>query len=1320
MSGMLAYLPLVALALALLTVAAAVATWRTAKGAMLPAVVPQPTPPGAGKASPLRGATDLALGSLSRLRGGGEPVTLPIVAVLGTPGACASRLAWAGAFRAPGQAPDAVPQVGVARVLAAEDGAILDFGDELLAGGSWRETWRATLDRLGARRAQGPLDAVVIAVPFAMLAGSDAAAPGELAQLGQTLGTLLEDVQREGGLSVPVYLALAAADAERGFAVLAEGALREGSAGTMIGWSSPHGVDTPYDPGWAEAAVETISAAFDGLTFDALAGSGSLPVAVVELGISVRELAAPLRVLLEPMMRPAPMLEPMMLRGIYLTGGAAGDNPAAFAEELFSEKVFPETTLARPARSRATRIARTGRRLRLAAAGTGALGLAGLGLLALRDVGDKDVRELLEAVDRFTAGNIVAERAGAAVAQPLLVRQTEELFRRMAALRIELVRTWLAPASRLSDIDQRVLHAVAAGFDTVVLHALANGLVERVGAVAAAVPPAAERTPDSLERLASELAVIDGDVVLFASLPQSGDPSELATLSRDTIGIAPPPGFDRSYGLYISALALTDTRGFRAGEAWDAVSGALDGDPVAAFRASYVQSRLYRALATISDSAQWLVQDGGRSGPQVMARLAALATAIDEAGRLLGDPQENWLEYGSAFEVRLAGAADGLAALSFAPAGLGPHLSAAVHDGRDAERRRAAALLGFGGRPVLDASASPARLDPIYAPLREALGRILDDAQLARTAGGSLAVRGAGGRFGWSPERLREAGAAADRLLDALSGSAAEVPADLRAVLLPVVRARAEAKIGGLIDQARQPLPLAGGGSVQDAEARSFATAAPLLQGLRDQVALLELAQTWRLLDGTAGAQARRVIEDADEALVYAAPYAPSATGIAIWDGRPGGAATMFGVSGISALTGLVRDWGAYVGELSQTRAAPALAFLGESRGLPEPGLAGTLGRWRDIAATLGENARRTPRNALSELERFILIDLDQMDASSCAERLAAVVPGAGWFGERQAEIVAAVSQRCVELGTTSAHDALGEVAEAFNATLGGRFPFVGSGGGAPLADPARIADPADPDTVRRFFARYGDAIARLAGDAGGTAGTLAVETLALSAPAGRPGSLDPMLLDRVLLELSGLDFVRALDAGRHFLGTLDAGPRAEGLAYAVSLDFRPNRTAERGGDQIVEWRLEIGDDSVGSFDPPRALIWRQGEPVRLTLRWARNAPNRPAQPKRPDAALDERSLTFSYDGPWAILGLVAANAAPFSELRTLADPRPNALRIDVPLENNPDSAVGGAAEIERARVYLRLELRALDDRGAAPSGPPLAMPVFPAGAPAL
>ncbi len=1308
------YLPVAALALAALTVASAVVTWRTASGAMLPAVAPQHAPPSAGQASPRRGAAARALGALSQLRGGGEAVELPLVAVLGAPGACASRLAWAGAFRTPGEAPDAVQQSGVARVLAAGDGAILDFGDGLLAGEAWRETWRAALDRLGGRRAQGPLDAIVIAVPFGMLAGSEAAAPGELAQLGQTLGTLLEDVQREGGLSVPVYLALAAADAERGFAALAEGAFHEGSADTIIGWSSPHGVDTPYDPGWAEAAVETISAAFDGLTYDALAGSGSLPIAVVELGISVRALAAPLRVLLEPMMRPAPMLEPMMLRGIYLTGGAAEDIPATFAEGLFAEKVFPETTLARPARSRATRTARTGRRLRLAAAGAGALGLAGLGLLALHDVGDSEVRELLEAVDRFTAGNLAAERAGAPVAQPLLVRQTEELFRRMAALRIESVRTWLAPTSRLSDIDRRVLHAMAAGFDTVVLQALGNGLVERVGAVAAAVPPTAERTPESLERLASELAVIDTDVVLFASLPQSEDPSELATLSRDTIGIAPPPGFDRSYGLYISALALTDTRGFRAAAAWDAVSGALDGDPVAAFRASYLQSPLFRALATISDSAEWLVQDAGRSGPDVVARLAMLATAIDEAGRLLGDPQENWLEYGSAFEDRLAGAGSGVAALSFAPAGLGPRLSAAVHDGRDADRRRAAALPGFGGRPVLDASATPARLDPIYAPLREALGRVLNDAQLARAATGNLAVRGTGGRFGWSPERLREAGSLADRLLDALSGSAAEIPPDLRAVLLPVLRARAEATIGGLIDQARQPLPLAGGGGAEDAEARSFATAAPLLQGLRDQVALLELAETGRQLDSTAGAQARRIVEDADEALFYAAPYAPSGTGIAIWDGRPGGAATMFGVSGISALTGLVRDWGAYVGELSQTRAAPAVAFLGESGGPPEPGLAGTLGRWRDISATLSENARRTPRNALAQLERFILIDLDQMDASSCVKRLAAVVPGAGWFGERQAEIVAAVSRRCLELGTSTAYDALGEIADAFNAALGGRFPFVGAGGGAPLTDLGRIADPADPDTVRRFFARYGEPIARLAGDGGDAA-----EILAAAVPARASGALDPMLLDGVLLESAGLDFARALDAGRRFLGTLDAGPR-EGLAYAVSLDFRPNRARESGGDQIVEWRLSIGDDSIGSFDPPRPVIWRQGEPVRLTLRWARNAPNRPEQPKRPDATLDERSLTYSYDGPWAILAFVAANAAPSPELRTLPDPRPNVLRIDVPLEPNPDSAAGGTAPIERARVFLRLELRALDDRGAAPSGPPLAMPVFPAGGPGL
>lgn len=1316
MAMLLPFLPIIAAGLTVLLLLAGVATWWLATRA----VPPEPSTPAAADPPDPPETTETPGPAISGPRGRPDDVpdsraSGPLVAVLGAPGATVSAVVAAARGGVPTAAPD-----GDGRLVAIPGGAVLDFGDGLLAAADWRERWNAALGRTAARRGwEGTVDALVLGVSVRVLADLWRDEPAAIEGLGARLATLIQEAQRLGGLRCPVYLVLTDAEGLPGFAELANAARTEHSDAAPLGWSQPYGADAPFSPRWAEEAVETLALTLEDTVLDGLSGIADLaerPGLAMALPAAIRDLGEPLRALLSATMQPATTGEPAMFRGLYLTGaatdatGSGGPAPAAFASELLSCKVLPEAGLAQPARALASKGARVARRLRIGTAV--AAGLATLALLALFALERRQVSvvELLTLVDRYVAEDEALAARGLEPSPAVLARATEELFAAMAELEFDRVGTVLAPTSYFSGLDHRLQQALAIGFDRVALRAISHGLERRVveaGTTATRVdgpirngptrngPTRNGPTPGAFVTLADTLTALDDDIRRFDDLPHSSRPADLAELSHAALGVTPPAGFEDHYGLYINALGLTRQRGFDGPGAWAALEATLGRDLWGTLGAAYRRDPLFVAIETIAANAGLLLahgrQDTGDFGPQLQALLAA----IDTAERLLADPAKNWLGPETVETDRqLATAATLISELGFAPGSLRLQLTAGLRREREAAQAELARLQGFVGRPVVQVGeAAPARLDPLYPRLRDSTQQLLEDprrGQLARVPATSSTAP-ADKRFAWTTERLTDAAAAMEWLQEITAASTTALPHDLREIVMDETRGRAEARVVQLLDAARRPLRHAAfADDLARAEARAFATAAPLLADLRDKAALLQLDRASARLAATADVQARRVLVEADRELTAARLYSPGVQGLALWDGQPGGAADVFGVASDASLAGLVREWRTFSQLLAQRRAGPALRYLKGSPYGPPLDLAASTALWRKTLGALADYDRSAPRNDLVDLERFILLDLNAIDRDSCAERLAAIRPGPSFFGVRLAELREDAQHRCAALETDAARATWAAVSSAFEAGLAGHFPFVGAGVGEPMTQLGRLADVADPTSVRRFFATFGDELGRL-GD-----------------PASAAARLD----------IDASDFAAALEATRPFLGLPENGAAATTPAFAVAADFRTNADQERGGDQIIEWTLRIGEARISSFEPPQHLVWRQGDPVELTLRWARNAPQAPAAPRRPDATLDERTLRLAYDGPWALLALIAANAAPFPDIVLAADPEPNLLRVTTPLVQNPDAAQGDLPRLDDARVYLRLDVRAVDATGNVPVGPSLAMPVFPARAP--
>jgi type VI secretion system protein ImpL len=96
-------------------------------------------------------------------------------------------------------------------------------------------------------------------------------------------------------------------------------------------------------------------------------------------------------------------------------------------------------------------------------------------------------------------------------------------------------------------------------------------------------------------------------------------------------------------------------------------------------------------------------------------------------------------------------------------------------------------------------------------------------------------------------------------------------------------------------------------------------------------------------------------------------------------------------------------------------------------------------------------------------------------------------------------------------------------------------------------------------------------------------------------------------------------------------------------------------------------------------------LRWMVGQPVRLTLRWARNGYQRPANdPLQPSLVVRDLEAGWEYSGPWSLLRLMRSHVS--------VQRQPNLDYTDFPLTLRlPVTTQASAAE--QTLMFVRLSL---------------------------
>jgi type VI secretion system protein ImpL len=395
------------------------------------------------------------------------------------------------------------------------------------------------------------------------------------------------------------------------------------------------------------------------------------------------------------------------------------------------------------------------------------------------------------------------------------------------------------------------------------------------------------------------------------------------------------------------------------------------------------------------------------------------------------------------------------------------------------------------------------------------------------------------------------------------------------------------------------------------------------------------------------------VLRTADAQLQQLAPFRPVRGDFSGWDGHTGGSLRAFGAASPQALQAYLTAQAAAIADLAEGPAG-ALDWLNTQKPPLDPADAQLVARWKALSADLAQYRAKSPASAMVAVQAIIGDQLDKLDLGNCSASLEQVsVPPAGDIvASAGSRLVSSAREQCFRLQMGTGMQAYEQIRSFFARYLAGRFPFA-SDATAPGADLRQTA---------AFVALLDSQLPQ------------AQAGLAATAAAGR-GRAD------------GADaFIAELARAKPWLDTLVARG-ADGTLQGVELnvEWRVDRADEVGADQVIEWKLASGSDTLTyPISGSPAARWRPGQPVSLSLRWAKDAPWQPMfDTAQPTLSGEHGLATWSVSDTWALLRLVRLHLMPEDASLTSAGLPPRLL-FTVPVRDR-------TGMIEIARMFMRV-----------------------------
>jgi type VI secretion system protein ImpL len=673
---------------------------------------------------------------------------------------------------------------------------------------------------------------------------------------------------------------------------------------------------------------------------------------------------------------------------------------------------------------------------------------------------------------------------------------------------------------------------------------------------------------------------------------------------------------------------------------------------------------------------------------------ADLLRQIDALDALLKNPRGRWI---ATSERDLGPAFDDLLQHVAGVSTLGPRVGEEARAKAQAEiekLRKSLALLSAEavGAIVRRAPEGSWALAPDVAGFQTALAMLLKQRFMAEAEGRRLEARvDPGTVIRWEVKRLDEALALAEEQRRYLKDNLGKFPSLLQDDVRAIADRHLARRMTDLVAKAESivadsPQGRAGGsGPEAAAHANDFDRAGPQLVRLLAVLKEVGADATYEELAGLLKRDAVRGVLAVNRILDSGELYTVRDGNFSWWQGTKNPAVGAFRTADPQALADFLGQQYGQVEWLAKLSAS--LLAVVDSAGMRlDPEAARVVRRLRGIAREVERFNSKNPKSSVAELEAFVRTDLAEIDAQNCIEKMApklGTARDADFFRERQIALRQQLYARCVELAITAASRAYGTIEESFARTLAGRFPF----GQPPERGGGGEADPEDVVQFLRLYDRHAKSVLPVMSSTMPSSGT--------RVNAGR--------------------FLEQMTRVRAFLGPLiPPEDGAQPAGYELGIEFRVNQKAEIDGNKIVDWALEVGDQTVKLRDANRPVRWRPGMPIGLTLRWAKDASLAPVNDGTlAHLSVDDKNVIYRFTDPWALVSMLKFHAASPIDAVSRAEVRPHTLKFEFTTQPIPPAGQYRSNLPEsRAKVFIRLTVT--------PGGKKdiLSLPVFPAQAP--
>ncbi|SDB13837.1 type VI secretion system protein ImpL [Pseudomonas sp. NFACC23-1] len=1139
-----------------------------------------------------------------------------------------------------------------------------------------RGNWWRLLGLMLRLRSKRPLDAVIWTVPFSTLDDIE-----HTTELSLKVRRCFIDLLQRFGLSLPVYVVITGMEELPGVQELVS-ALPAEARESMLGWSSPYLPDAAWQSQWSDQALDQVNAALSQSIIEIGALSGQLGSDLYGLPERFEGLRRASQILLEPVFQGNAQGEAPRCRGVYFTASQApavsGDGLTAaesvqrqtvFARQLWSRRLVAERGLAQPV-PRLLRLRQRGHRLVAAVALV--VGLVWLGGMVWVWHDSVEEAEGLSRLILSTHKNHLVVDPDEPQLEP--TRHNVQNYWNM----LEKAPRWrfvsvVFPTSWFSSVDTQLengLRLTARHHWILPLRDLLNADLEQLKSIrnterrgnVESEDPAQWQSYVKAKALVDLAVRLEQHNQMFSQVVN--DPKapldELVQLSNTALSLGLNTGtLSRAhfYNRVLFDAQNGDLKGLDLNAARPVISDNFTGLMQRWLDHYFLADNFVRQAGYLKLHLQRLEAGSGNS----LSELEDLMALIDDLQTLVSLTNSAWGR-GKGQDL-VPGYSQMLDKVSHSTL-LGPDIE------QDLQSQAAKLQQSFRDQWIVQTGSRDNLLVQQGSGLLVLQDHVtaLDGAVQALFKRDFVALAMQKDPSDSNPDAMGQ-GAGSDDFSVALNYFASyksyageelpRIPPDYRDALMQAAEGAAARAMWLSLDESDASLP-GMGFNVQTTQAVALQKA--FMDVHRGDLAI----RFQRLLNRRALAQIKSGLDEID-----AQPLFSQRADVQRWDGSKNFGLQLYGASDPQDLKlSLSQQFGVML-QVAEQR-MPALEWLIVQQDNLSALEHDQVARFMALNDELLKYKNQNPASSAAQLEQLVSRDFIAMDTTSCAQILqtASLPSGRGDLAQRTVALQQGALQRCLYLQQNQAASAWNDVANYFNQYLAGRFPF---------SQDVRASD-ADPARVQHLL-----------------------ELIDTRLPLAQAG----LTLSQTPERLAAEDFLNRLKQAGTWLGPLFVRDKSGILGVEMDVRWRTDRDEERGADQVITWSLDAGNQQISyPGGGQQNLRWMVGQPVRLTLRWARNGYQRPANdPLQPNLVVRDLEAGWEYQGPWSLLRLMRSLVS--------VQRQPNVDYTDFPLALQlPVTAQTQARTAEQTLMFVRLSLMSQGSKL------PLSIPPLPTRAP--